>query len=230
MKVPISIEDLIKKRKDDENDSKKIVFLSKEERTRIALEKRAQAVQETKKVIESGRPKTTDFFSSLASNDTSAPMDTNKKRDSFDSQRRDSRKNNDRWGKAKDYENDTKQYTEKDSNTELKQDVQLKDQELQYIRDRYVGGKPAKKRLRKMNDQKFVFDWDAQEDTSQDINPLYQEKHSAQLFGRGHIAGIDPTEQKKNAERFYKDVSSLQKDHDAHPIKRESTRKSTFDD
>ena len=38
---------------------------------------------------------------------------------------------------------------------------------------------------------------DAKEDTSSDYNPLYQEKHEAQLFGRGHIAGVDVVHQRK---------------------------------
>ena len=45
--------------------------------------------------------------------------------------------------------------------------------------------------MRRLNDRKFVFDWDAGDDTSVDYNPIYKEKHSVQLFGRGHIAGID---------------------------------------
>ncbi len=48
-----------------------------------------------------------------------------------------------------------------------------------------------KKKIRRLNDRKFVFDWDAGEDTSVDYNPLYKERHQVQLFGRGHIAGID---------------------------------------
>ena len=48
-----------------------------------------------------------------------------------------------------------------------------------------------KKRVRRLNDRKFVFDWDAGEDTSLDYNPIYKERHSAQFFGRGHVAGTD---------------------------------------
>jgi ATP-dependent RNA helicase DDX23/PRP28 len=48
-----------------------------------------------------------------------------------------------------------------------------------------------KKRMRRLNDRKFVFDWDAGEDTSNDYNPIYKEKHAVQLYGRGNIAGID---------------------------------------
>ena len=36
-----------------------------------------------------------------------------------------------------------------------------------------------------------MFDWDAGEDTSLDYNPIYKERHNVQLFGRGHLAGID---------------------------------------
>ena len=44
----------------------------------------------------------------------------------------------------------------------------------------------------------FNFEWDASEDTSQEINPLYAKKHAPQLlFGRGFIGGIDiPTQEK----------------------------------
>lgn len=54
-----------------------------------------------------------------------------------------------------------------------------------------------------MNERKFVFDWDAGEDTSHDFNPLYANRHSAQMFGRGHIAGVDIKEQKKHRSEFY---------------------------
>ena len=57
--------------------------------------------------------------------------------------------------------------------------------------ERYLGIVKRKKRIRRMNDRKFVFDWDAGEDTSNDYNPLYKERHQVQFFGRGHIAGID---------------------------------------
>jgi ATP-dependent RNA helicase DDX23/PRP28 len=54
-----------------------------------------------------------------------------------------------------------------------------------------------------MNERKFVFDWDAGEDTSSDFNPLYANRHNAQMFGRGHLAGIDIKEQKKKQSAFY---------------------------
>ena len=55
-----------------------------------------------------------------------------------------------------------------------------------------------KKRVRRLNDRKFVFDWDASEDTSVDYNDLYINKHNVHFFGRGHFGGLDVKEQKKN--------------------------------
>jgi len=75
--------------------------------------------------------------------------------------------------------------------------------ELEAIRDRYLGGKKKKRRIRKMNDKKFVFDWSHEDDTSTDYNPLYTKVHEAQLYGRGSIAGVDVVLQKKQKSKFY---------------------------
>ncbi|KAJ3062265.1 DEAD (Asp-Glu-Ala-Asp) box polypeptide 23, partial [Quaeritorhiza haematococci] len=82
-------------------------------------------------------------------------------------------------------------------------DLEFDDKELQAIRERYMGTQRKKRKIRKMNEKKFVFDWDTTEDTSQDINPIYADRHDVQLFGRGHIAGMDIKEQKKIRSQFY---------------------------
>jgi len=48
----------------------------------------------------------------------------------------------------------------------------------------------------------IVFDWDASEDTSRDINPLYANRHQAQFFGRGLRAGIDAKEQRSHQDYY----------------------------
>ena len=50
---------------------------------------------------------------------------------------------------------------------------------------------------------KFVFDWEVTEDTSADYNNLYKDKHEVQFFGRGHVAGIDIKQQKRDQSKFY---------------------------
>jgi len=64
-------------------------------------------------------------------------------------------------------------------------------------------GQQEKKKVKKIGERKFVFDWDVTEDTSQDHNPLYNKRYTSQMFGRGHIAGIDIKEQMKEKSRFY---------------------------
>lgn len=81
-----------------------------------------------------------------------------------------------------------------------------KKQEEEAILERYLGVSKKKKKIRKLNERKFVFDWDAGEDTSTDYNPLYKERHTIQLFGRGHVAGIDLKQQKKEQSKFYGDL------------------------
>ena len=38
--------------------------------------------------------------------------------------------------------------------------------------ERYLGGVKKRRRTRHLNDRKFVFEWDASEDTSIDYNPM----------------------------------------------------------
>ncbi|KAJ3199057.1 DEAD (Asp-Glu-Ala-Asp) box polypeptide 23, partial [Entophlyctis luteolus] len=66
-----------------------------------------------------------------------------------------------------------------------------------------MGADKKKRKIRKMNEKKFVFDWAADEDTAVDINPIYANRHDVQLFGRGHIAGIDLKDQMKKRSQFY---------------------------
>ncbi|KAF9652826.1 pre-mRNA-splicing ATP-dependent RNA helicase PRP28 [Thelephora ganbajun] len=70
----------------------------------------------------------------------------------------------------------------------------MSDTDLNAIRSRYLGVDKKKRKIRKMNDRKFVFDWDTQDDTAADMPapPVVQGQGVAQvMFGRGHIAGMD---------------------------------------
>lgn len=71
---------------------------------------------------------------------------------------------------------------------------QMSDADLSAIRVRYLGVDKKKRKIRKMNDRKFVFDWDTQDDTAADMPapPVVQGQGVAQvMFGRGRIAGMD---------------------------------------
>jgi len=72
-----------------------------------------------------------------------------------------------------------------------------KEKELEAIRNSYLGVKKKKKKVLKISEKfRFSFDWAADEDTSVDLNPIYEKKHEALLlFGRGLRGGIDRREQ-----------------------------------
>lgn len=70
----------------------------------------------------------------------------------------------------------------------------MTDNDLSAIRSRYLGVDKKKRKLRKTNDRKFVFDWDEQDDTFSAEAPaaVGSQRQGAQImFGRGHIAGMD---------------------------------------
>lgn len=66
--------------------------------------------------------------------------------------------------------------------------------DLSAIRSHYLGVDKKKRKIRKMNDRKFVFDWDAQDDTFAEDSPnaVGSNRQGAQvMFGRGRLAGMD---------------------------------------
>ncbi|KAJ1655159.1 mRNA splicing protein prp28 [Dispira simplex] len=83
----------------------------------------------------------------------------------------------------------------------------VSEKESQIIRERYIGGESTRRRSRRKNERKLLFDWDASEDTSQDYNELYQHRVQHSLFGRGHIGGIDPKQQSKERGEFYRSLA-----------------------
>lgn len=63
------------------------------------------------------------------------------------------------------------------------------------IKKQYMGADQtsnfsAKKKRKRTTDRKFNFEWNTEEDTSGDYNPLYQHRHEANFFGRGRLAGF----------------------------------------
>ncbi|KAK9817009.1 hypothetical protein WJX72_008215 [[Myrmecia] bisecta] len=83
-----------------------------------------------------------------------------------------------------------------------------KEKELEMIKQQYLGGDKVKKKVLKGSEKfRFNFDWGAEDDTSKDLNPLYNSTHQASLlFGRGMRAGIDRREQKKQAAEQEKEL------------------------
>ena len=70
----------------------------------------------------------------------------------------------------------------------------MSETDLSALRDRYLGVTNKKRKIRKMNDRKFVFDWAEEEDTFASDSPiaLGTNRQGAQvMFGRGRVGGMD---------------------------------------
>jgi ATP-dependent RNA helicase DDX23/PRP28 len=70
----------------------------------------------------------------------------------------------------------------------------MTDSDLSALRNRYLGVTSKKRKIRKMNDRKFVFDWAEEEDTFASDSPiaLGANRQGAQvMFGRGRVGGMD---------------------------------------
>lgn len=196
---PLSLEELLEKKKAEEKARSKPVFITKEQRVQEALKRRQEQVA-TMRANMSLVPKFGDVpVSELLRKEKEKDMPPPRydRRDRFD-ERRD-RSERDRPGPSRDRH---------DRETEKTEEVASKDKEKESeaIRERYLGVRRKKRRVRRLNDRKFVFDWDTNEDTSNDYNLLYKDRHYVQFFGRGNIAGIDIKEQKRKQSKFYGDL------------------------
>ncbi|KAF9227513.1 DEAD-domain-containing protein [Gyrodon lividus] len=70
----------------------------------------------------------------------------------------------------------------------------MSENDLSAVRDRYLGVTTKKRKIRKMNDRKFVFDWAEEEDTFASDSPITvgANRQGAQvMFGRGRVGGMD---------------------------------------
>ncbi|KAG0234102.1 mRNA splicing protein prp28 [Actinomortierella wolfii] len=178
-KVPISIEELVKAKQQEKLEESKPKFLTKEERAQLALERRAKEVEEKRRQQEEERRQRAEF-------NTKARQDLDLNRFGYDSR---SSPRPDRSGSGK----HDRSSTDNESSA---------DKEIEMIKRRYMGIDDKVKKVKRRNDKKFVFDWNNDDDTSRDLNPIYNHRHSAQLFGRGHFAGMD-VKSSKNRSDFY---------------------------
>ena len=70
------------------------------------------------------------------------------------------------------------------------------DTQAALVRTRYMGAETnqstfsAKKKRRRTTEKKFNFEWNAEEDTSPDYNPIYSTRAEANFYGRGRLGGF----------------------------------------
>ncbi|GMR41155.1 hypothetical protein PMAYCL1PPCAC_11350 [Pristionchus mayeri] len=263
MAEPPSLEEILRKRKEEEEKEAKPKFLSKEERAAIALAKRAEEVakqkEEQKKLDESRK----NFIEGSKDNGQSrdrrddrgrdGDRDRERERDRDRDRRRRSRsrsksrerrrsrsrdRGDDRRRRSRSRSGDRRDRGRDDRDRRDRHDDRRdrdrggdrngdggrhgggdgergegleayvdQDKMKDAVKARYLGGaREKRKRGRRLHERKFVFDWDAGEDTSNDYDKLYKSKHEVQFFGRGSIAGVDVNQQKKERSSFYQQM------------------------
>lgn len=93
------------------------------------------------------------------------------------------------------------------------------DAEAALIRQRYMGADQntstfsAKKKRKRTTEKKFNFEWNAEEDTSPDYNPLYQTRAESNFFGRGRLGGFADDLTDGGAHRYAQALA--EQDHEA---------------
>ncbi|PQE25282.1 hypothetical protein CJF32_00008568 [Rutstroemia sp. NJR-2017a WRK4] len=219
---PLSIEDILKKKKEADEAAAKPKFLSKAAREKLALEKRQKEVEEQKRKLEAEREDRMpiDNGNGYARNGQNGQNGYDRPSYQQDGGRRDSsfvptgpramrngdpptgpaagrngqqNRSNDMGPPAKPA---AAASTGKASVAGEKRPANTEDLQAALIRNRYMGAETnlstfsAKKKRRRTTEKKFNFEWNAEEDTSPDYNPIYQARAEAGFFGRGRLGGF----------------------------------------
>jgi len=167
--------------------SPKVLFVSKKERERRKLEREKRAVEEAKRRRADLETRHKIF------------VETSQRR-SRDHRRSPNNRNREDQKKRK------RATTSRSSAQEA---------EIEAIREQYMGiksRKKEKKKKKKSRGKNFVFDWDASDDTTDKLNPLYDTHGGPHLaFGRGFVAGVDLREQRKNSKYLEALIEDRQK-------------------
>ena len=65
---------------------------------------------------------------------------------------------------------------------------------MELIKQQYLGGEKQKKRILRPSEKfRFNFDWDAADDTSRDLNPLYNNLHGMNVKVAEHQVNESPS-------------------------------------
>ncbi|KAJ3880992.1 P-loop containing nucleoside triphosphate hydrolase protein [Lentinula edodes] len=193
---PVSIESLLKKQKEEKEAAAKPKFLSKEERAALAIAKRTQEIKEQKLKDENAKKdraaleKEADGLRYRDNRRYGHPERNHHHRSDRNDRRTNSSTNpNIPTGPRADRGMAPPPPPEKTAESSYTPPMSSTDMDA--IRSRYLGVDKKKRKIRKMNDRKFVFDWDAQDDTFANDPPPANRQGAQTMFGRGHLAGMD---------------------------------------
>jgi len=207
---PLSIEEILQKKKEADAAASKPKFLSKAQREKLALEKRAKEVEEQRRKAEAERESSANGYAPISKgrDEVDRYRDTNgrgppsvptgpRAMRSTDvalptgPSPRNGRQQGNMGPPAKPSTN-----TGRGSLAGEKRPANGESTEAALTRVRYMGAETnqstfsANKKRRRTTEKKFNFEWNAEEDTSPDYNPLYAQRAEVNFFGRGKLGGF----------------------------------------
>ncbi|KAL8709086.1 MAG: hypothetical protein Q9220_006107 [cf. Caloplaca sp. 1 TL-2023] len=222
-KQPLSVEELLRKKREADEAASKPKFLSKAQREKLALEKRVKEVEEEKRKNKQDVPvpisksngvngsASHSVRNEVRSSNTPANKPNGHPRPSIPTGPRALRNGEIPTGPAamrtsqsaqpnKGYDMAPPSPPRPAANgittTKDAKRAAVEDAQHNLIKQRYMGADQnqstfsAKKKRRRTTEKKFNFEWNAEEDTSPDYNPLYQARAEANFYGRGRLGGF----------------------------------------
>ncbi|OCT54397.1 Pre-mRNA-splicing ATP-dependent RNA helicase prp28 [Cladophialophora carrionii] len=218
--TPLSVEELLKKKREADAAASKPKFLSKAERERLALEKRQREVEAAAAVKSQNGAAVTRFGvpahpGSNGKSSSTAPTGPRAMRNgevptSPAAMR--SREPN----KSHDFTPPTapKAIAFGDSKKRPPEEDRTEKAETELIRQRYMGADmnvstfSAVKKRKRTTEKKFNFEWNAEEDTTPDYNPIYNNRAAPSFFGRGRLGGFDDQAADEAARKYAEALAS----------------------
>ena len=224
---PPSIDDILKAKREKEAAAAKPKFLPKAERERIALEKRQKEVDDARKRKEASSNAFTNGASSQNGHSQNGQLSNGQAQNGYGASRRQNGASSVPTGpRAMRTEIPTgpssmRQQTQQTQQKDMPPPPVPKpgekrpgkrsapeDTEAAMIKERYMGAEinqstfSAKKKRRRTTEKKFNFEWNEEEDTSVDYNPVYSQRAEANFFGRGRLGGFTEQIAEQNTQKF----------------------------
>jgi ATP-dependent RNA helicase DDX23/PRP28 len=185
----LSIDDILKKKRERDAAAARPKFLSKAERERLALEQRQKEVE-----LEKRKAEAASSARFAAAPPTGPKSSAGARIPTGPSAMRSAQTNG---------SSSRKQTANGTSKSEKKAAPAQVDADL--VRQRYLGPDmsqsnfSAKKKRKRTTEKKFNFEWNVDEDTSMDQDPLYKGQVEWNFFGRGTLGGFDDTLREEKA-------------------------------
>lgn len=206
-KAPLDLEELIRKKKEADAAAAKPRFMTKAQREKIAAQKAAEekaAEEEKERKRKEALEKSQKEFNTRPSQRGplhSIPTGPKAMRQNGAPNAAAPANGDSRGGKDN--------HSKKGANSNGKRTLEGDEAEL--IKQRYTGPEvnkstfSAQKKRRRTTEKKFNFEWDAEEDTSKDYDPVYAQQASS-IIGAGRLAGFGAEAEEEAAKRFARGI------------------------